>query len=141
MQDIIYFKFLPQICAKMNDSKFDFSTIFWGGLTELPLQIPPSCFLGFRPRFNLRPQFSAGALSLSYASSPTPFVHVQPRPVIICFCVNLSPLFAILSLSSLCPGDDAKLIRCVLGMTLNSIVVVQGMMVKLRPCLRFRACG
>ena len=40
-----------------------------------------------------------------------------------------------------CPGNDAKLIRCVLGMTLNSSVVVQGMTVKLRPCLRFRACG
>ena len=26
-----------------------------------------------------------------------------------------------------CPGNDAKLIRCVLGMTLNSSVVVQGM--------------
>ena len=43
--------------------------------------------------------------------------------------------------SSLCPGNDAKLIRCVLGTTLNSSVVVQGMTVKLRPCLRFRACG
>ena len=42
---------------------------------------------------------------------------------------------------SKCPGNDAKLIRCVLGMTLNSSVVVQGMTVKLRPCLRFRACG
>ena len=31
---------------------------------------------------------------LSYASSPTPFV--QPPPLIHCFCVNLSPLFAIL---------------------------------------------
>ena len=31
--------------------------------------------------------------------------------------------------------------NCVLGMTLNSSVVVQGMTVKLRPCLRFRACG
>ena len=39
------------------------------------------------------------------------------------------------------PGNDAKLIRCVLGMTLNSSVVVQGMTVKLRPCWRFRACG
>ena len=39
------------------------------------------------------------------------------------------------------PGNDAKLIRCVLGMTLNSSVVVQGMTVKLWPCLRFRACG
>ena len=29
----------------------------------------------------------------------------------------------------------------VLGMTLNSSVVVQGMTVKLRPCLRFWACG
>ena len=38
-------------------------------------------------------------------------------------------------------GNDAKLIRCVLVMTLNSSVVVQGMTVKLRPCLRFRACG
>ena len=40
-----------------------------------------------------------------------------------------------------CHGSDAKLIRCVLGMTLNSSVVVQGMTVKLRACLRFRACG
>ena len=40
-----------------------------------------------------------------------------------------------------CPGYDVKLIRCVLGMTINSSVVVQGMTVKLRPCLRFRACG
>ena len=40
-----------------------------------------------------------------------------------------------------CPGNDAKLIRCVLGMTLNSSVVVQGMTVKLRPCLHFLACG
>ena len=40
-----------------------------------------------------------------------------------------------------CPGNDAKLIRCVLGTTLNSSVVVQGMTVKLRPCLHFRACG
>ena len=39
------------------------------------------------------------------------------------------------------PGNDAKLIRCVLGMTLNSSLVVQGMTVKLRPCLRFQACG
>jgi len=39
------------------------------------------------------------------------------------------------------PGNDAKLIRCVLGTTLNSSVVVQVMTVKLRPCLRFRACG
>ena len=30
---------------------------------------------------------------------------------------------------------------CVLGMILNSTVVVQGAMVKLRPCLCFRACG
>ena len=42
---------------------------------------------------------------------------------------------------TLCPGNDAELIRCVLGTTLNSSVVVQGMTVKLRPCLRFRACG
>ena len=41
----------------------------------------------------------------------------------------------------MCPGNDAKLIRCVLGTTLNSSVVVQGMTVKLRPCLRFPACG
>ena len=41
----------------------------------------------------------------------------------------------------LCPGNDAKLIRCVLGTTLNSSVVVQGMTVELRPCLRFPACG
>ena len=41
----------------------------------------------------------------------------------------------------LCPRNDTKLIRCVLSMTLNSPVVVQGMTVKLRPCLRFRACG
>ena len=39
-----------------------------------------------------------------------------------------------------CPGNDVKLIRCVLGRTLNSSVVVQGMTVKLRPCLHFRAC-
>ena len=38
-------------------------------------------------------------------------------------------------------GNDAKLIRCVLGTTLNSSVVVQGRTVKLRPCLRFPACG
>ena len=41
----------------------------------------------------------------------------------------------------LSPGNDAKLIHCVLGMTLNSFVAVQGMTVKLQPCLRFRACG
>ena len=34
-----------------------------------------------------------------------------------------------------------KIIRCVLGMTSNSSVVIQSMTVKLRPCLRFRACG
>ena len=31
-------------------------------------------------------------------------------------------------------GIDIKLIHCVLGMTLNSSIVVQGMTVKLRPC-------
>ena len=25
-----------------------------------------------------------------------------------------------------CPGNDAKLIRCILGMTLNSSIVIQG---------------
>ena len=40
-----------------------------------------------------------------------------------------------------CPGHGVKLIGCILGMTLNSHVVVQGTMVKLRPCLRFRVCG
>ena len=40
-----------------------------------------------------------------------------------------------------CPGNDAKLVRCVMGSTLNSSVVVQGMTVQLRSCLRFRACG
>ena len=37
----------------------------------------------------------------------------------------------------ICSGNDVKLIRCVLGMMLNSFVVVQGMTVK----LRFQACG
>ena len=45
------------------------------------------------------------------------------------------------SKAHICPGNDAKLIRRVLSMTLNSSVVVQGMTFKLRPCLRFRACG
>ena len=38
------------------------------------------------------------------------------------------------------PGNGAKLICCVLGMTVNSSVVVQEMKVKLRPCrpMRFR---
>ena len=40
----------------------------------------------------------------------------------------------------ICPGNDAKLIRCALGMTLNLSVVAQGMTVNLQPCLRFRAC-
>ena len=51
-------------------------------------------------------------------------------------------VFSIITLEDqIRPGNDAKLIRCVLGMTLNSSVVVQGMTVELRPCLRFRACG
>ena len=42
---------------------------------------------------------------------------------------------------TLSPGSDVKLIHCVFGMILNSSVVVQGMTIKLQPCLRFRACG
>ena len=38
--------------------------------------------------------------------------------------------------------NDVKLIHCVLGMMLNSFVVVQGIQVELGPCLRcYRACG
>ena len=51
-------------------------------------------------------------------------------------CKNINQVLGILIIT-LCPGNDAKLIRCVLGMTLNSSVVVQGMTVKLRPCLPF----
>ena len=40
-----------------------------------------------------------------------------------------------------CKNLQSQLPVPVLGMTLNSSVVVQGMTVKLRPCLRFRACG
>ena len=42
---------------------------------------------------------------------------------------------------TLCSGYEAKLICCVLDIMLNSSVVVQGMTVKLQPCLRFRAGG
>ena len=44
MHVIIYFKYLPQICTKMNDFKFDFS---WEGLTEPPPQTHPRVFSGF----------------------------------------------------------------------------------------------
>ena len=37
--------------------------------------------------------------------------------------------------------NDVKLIRCVLGMTLNSFVAVQGMAVNLRQRLLFQWCG
>ena len=40
--------------------------------------------------------------------------------------------------------DDLRILErteLVLGTTLNSSVVVQGMTVKLRPCLRFPVCG
>ena len=33
---VVVFKCLPQICTKMNDFKFDFSTIFWGGAHRAP---------------------------------------------------------------------------------------------------------
>ena len=59
---VIYLKCLPQICTKMNDFKFDFSKIFWGGAHRAPSPDPsPRFFLGLRPRFGLRPQFSGAS--------------------------------------------------------------------------------
>ena len=53
---------MPQICTKMNDFKFDFSKIFWGGAHRAPSPRPlPPFFLGLRPRFGLRPQFSGAS--------------------------------------------------------------------------------
>ena len=47
----------------MNGFKFDFSKIFWGGAHRAPSPGPlPPLFLGLRPRFGLRPQFSGFAL-------------------------------------------------------------------------------
>ena len=43
--------------------------------------------------------------------------------------------FCFSSVLSLHPGYDVKLIRCDLSTMLNSSVVVQGMTVKLWPCL------
>ena len=48
MHVIIYFKCLLQICTKMNDLKFDFSNIFWGGAHRAPSPDPfPRFFSGF----------------------------------------------------------------------------------------------
>ena len=44
------------------------------------------------------------------------------------------------NLHTACSRYATKLIRCVLGMTLNSSVVVQGVTVKLGPYLCFWAC-
>ena len=42
------FKCLPQICTKMNNLKFDFSTNFWGGAHRAPSPDPsPRFFSGF----------------------------------------------------------------------------------------------
>ena len=40
---------------------FDFSKNFWGGAHRAPPQTPPPLFLGIRPRFGLRPQFSGAS--------------------------------------------------------------------------------
>ena len=57
---------LPQICTKMNGFKFNSSKRFWGGAAPSPLPRPLSpFFLGFRPRFGLRLQFSS-ALRLRF---------------------------------------------------------------------------
>ena len=46
----------------MNGFKFDFSKIFWGGAHRAPSPDPsPRFFLGLRPRFGLRPQFSGAS--------------------------------------------------------------------------------
>ena len=63
------------------------------------------------------------------------------RDILLLTFQGLTLTFWPLELICIYLGYDVKLIRCVLGMTLNSSVVVQGMTVKLRPCLRFRACG
>ena len=48
MQVIIYFKCFPQICTKMNNFKFDFWKISWGGAYRAPSPDPsPVCFSGF----------------------------------------------------------------------------------------------
>ena len=64
------------------------------------------------------------------------------RHSVVCLWVDAN--YFLQFINHLCPGNDVKLICClicVLGMTLNSSVVVQGMTIKLWPSLHFKACG
>ena len=68
----------------MNGFKFDFSKIFWEGLTEPPPQTPPPLFLGLRPRFGLRPQFSGASrprlrLRPRYSGALRPRFGLRPQ--------------------------------------------------------------
>ena len=50
------FEMLPQICTKMNDFKFDFSKIFWGGAHRAPLPRPlPHVFSRASPSVRASP--------------------------------------------------------------------------------------
>ena len=62
---VSHFKYLLQICTRMNGFKFDFSKIFWGGVHRAPSPNPSPAFSraspSVRPRFGLRPQFSGAS--------------------------------------------------------------------------------
>ena len=67
----------------MNGFKFDFSKIFWGSPSPLPRPLPP-LFLGLRPRFRLRPQFSGAShprlgLRLRYSGASRPRFGLRPQ--------------------------------------------------------------
>ena len=74
--------FISNVCLKYATKWMVSSLIFQKfsgeGLTELPPQTPPPIFLGLRPRFGLRPQFS-GASRLRLGLRPRFSGASRPR--------------------------------------------------------------
>ena len=66
---VICFKYLLQICTKMNSFKFDFSKYFWGGApSPFPEPLPPF-LLGRCLQFGLRSQFMGASHLLLWLRS------------------------------------------------------------------------
>ena len=64
----IYLKYLPHLCTKMNDFKFDFTKNFWGGAHRAPSPDPSPVFSRTSPSVRASPsilgRFAASTLAL-----------------------------------------------------------------------------
>ena len=81
---VICFKYLLQICTKMNGFKFDFSRNFWGGApSPFPKPLPPFSH-GFCHQFGLRFQFMGASHPILWlrprlSGAPQPRFGLHPQ--------------------------------------------------------------